>query len=61
MKVMRLSILGHLSCLAFLFNRLRIDRRAGAAADDQRRAAKEKLINAVVGAILGQFLDVKIP
>src|SRR5208282_6733257 len=42
-----------------LLDRLRIERRAGAAGDDQRRAAKEKLVDAVVGAILGQLLDVE--
>ncbi len=30
------------------FNRLRIDRRAGAAGDDQRRAAEEEFVDAVV-------------
>src|SRR6185437_1746954 len=44
---------------AFLLNRLRIDRRAGAAGDDERRAAKEKLIDAVIGAIVGEFLKIK--
>ena len=35
-----------------LLDGLRIDRRAGAAGDDQRRAAEEKLVDAVLGAIL---------
>src|SRR6516162_3597083 len=41
------------------FNRLRIDRRAGAAGDDERRTAKEELIDAVVGAIVGEFLEIE--
>src|SRR5215471_13352320 len=42
-----------------LFNGLRIDWRAGAAGDDQRRAAEEELVGAVLGAVLGQLLEVE--
>src|ERR1051325_6616807 len=42
-----------------LFNSLRVDRRAGAAGDDQRRAAEEELVGAVVGAVLGQLLEIE--
>src|ERR1700692_4607218 len=42
-----------------LFDRLRIDRRAGAAGDDQRRAAEEELVDAVLLAVLGQFLEIE--
>src|SRR5215469_4724058 len=48
-----------LSGRGLLFNRLRIDRRAGAAGDDERRAAKEKLIDAVLVAVVGEFLQIK--
>src|SRR5262245_2532367 len=41
------------------FNRLRIDRRAGAAGDDERRAAEEEFVDAVGGAILGQVLEIE--
>src|SRR5580658_2910938 len=44
---------------ARLFNRLRIDRRAGAAGDDERRAAEEEFVDAVLVAILGEFLEIK--
>src|SRR5262245_8070206 len=40
-------------------DRLRIDRRAGAAGDDQRRAAEEELVDAVGVAILGQLLEIE--
>src|SRR5215471_15554611 len=40
-------------------DRLRIDRRAGAAGDDERRSAEEELVDAVVGAILRQILEIK--
>src|SRR6185312_3546374 len=40
-------------------NGLRIDRRAGGAGDDQRRAAEEELVDAVLGAILRQLLEVE--
>src|SRR5246127_5084439 len=43
----------------FSLNRLRINRRAGAASNDERRAAEEKFIDAVVGAIVGEFLEIK--
>src|SRR5262249_31655569 len=42
-----------------LFYRLRIDRRARAARDDQRRAAEEELVDAVLGAVLGELLEVE--
>src|SRR5215467_12358047 len=42
-----------------LFNGLRVDRRAGAAGDDQRRAAEEELVGAVLGAVLGQLLEIE--
>src|SRR5687767_14748776 len=38
---------------------LRIDRRAGAASDNQRRAAEEKLVDLVLVTILGEFLQVE--
>src|SRR5208282_5812754 len=38
-----------------LFDRLRVDRRAGAAGDDERRAAEEKLVDAVVVTILREL------
>src|SRR5215471_4341288 len=41
------------------FDRLRVDRRAGAARDDQRRAAEEELVDAVLLAILGEFLEIE--
>src|SRR5262245_21805211 len=40
-------------------DRLRIDRRAGAAGDQQRRAAEEELVDAVGLAIIGQFLEIE--
>src|SRR5262252_3971251 len=40
-------------------DRLRIDRRAGAAGDDQRRPAEEEFVDAVVGAILRQILEIE--
>src|SRR5581483_6091435 len=43
----------------FLFNRLRIDRRAGAAGDDQRWPAEEELVDAVFGAVLGELLEIE--
>ena len=42
-----------------LFNRLRIDRRAGATADDERRPAEEELIHLVCRAVVGQILEIK--
>src|SRR5664279_1302816 len=42
-----------------LFYSLRIDRASGAAGDDQRRAAEEELVDAVVLAVLGQFLEIE--
>src|SRR6516164_474997 len=48
-----------LSPVTVSLNRLRIDRRAGTASDDERRAAKEEFIDAVVGAIVGEFLQIK--
>src|SRR5215217_46997 len=41
------------------FDRLRIDWRAGAAGDDQRRAAEEKFVDAIGCAILGQLFEIK--
>src|SRR5262245_51658187 len=38
---------------------LRVDRRAGAAGDDQRRAAEEELVDAVLLAVLGQLLEIE--
>src|SRR5206468_3346122 len=35
-------------------DRLRVDRRASAAGDQQRRPAEEELVDAVLGAVLGQ-------
>src|SRR5215813_9166217 len=40
-------------------DRLRVDRRAGAAGDDQRRPAEEEFVDAVVGAILRQILEIE--
>src|SRR5712692_5310188 len=40
-------------------DRLRIDRRAGAAGDDQRRPAEEEFVDAVGIAIIGQLLEVE--
>src|SRR5580704_13456135 len=42
-----------------LFDRLRVDRRAGAAGDDERRTAEEEFVDAVLVAILGEFLEVE--
>src|ERR1700748_2195457 len=42
-----------------LFDRLRIDRRAGATGDDERRAAEKELVDAVGVAIFRQLLDVE--
>src|SRR6266478_4786638 len=39
--------------------RLRIDRRAGAAGDDQRRSAEEEFVDAVLGAVLRQILEIE--
>src|ERR1700731_3883043 len=41
------------------FYRLRVDRRAGAAGDDQRRAAEEEFVDAVLVAILGELLEIE--
>src|SRR6266699_3450296 len=41
------------------FNRLRIDWRAGAAGDEERRAAEEELVDAVLRAVLGQLLEIE--
>src|SRR5580704_16245941 len=40
-------------------NRLRIDRRTGAAGDDERRTAEEKLVDTVLVAILGELLEIE--
>src|SRR6185312_5638898 len=45
--------------LEALFNRLRIDRASGTAGDDQRRAAEEELVDAVVVAVLGELLEIE--
>src|ERR1700691_2724002 len=42
-----------------LFVRWGLERRTGPASDDERRAAKEELINPVSRAIFRQFLEVK--
>src|SRR2546423_7748521 len=41
------------------FDCLRIDRRAGAAGDDQRRSAEEEFVDAVLGAVLRQILEIE--
>src|SRR5262249_54011203 len=41
------------------FDRLRIDRRARAARDDQRRTAEEELVDAVLLAVLGELLEIE--
>src|SRR5215510_10053272 len=41
------------------FYRLRVDGRAGAARDDQRRAAEKELVDAVLVAVLGQLLEIE--
>src|SRR5262244_765620 len=40
-------------------DRLRVDRRAGAAGDDERRPAEEELVDAVPLAVLGQLLEIE--
>src|SRR5882724_3720981 len=40
-------------------DRLRVDRRASAAGDEERRAAEEELVDAVPGAVLGQLLEIE--
>src|SRR5205823_1889739 len=42
-----------------LLYRLRIDRRAGAAGDYERRPAKEKLVDAVLGAVRRELLEIE--
>src|SRR5262249_54440161 len=42
-----------------LLDSLRIDGRAGAAGDDQGRAAEEELVDLVGGAVLGKLLEVE--
>src|SRR5467141_873864 len=44
---------------AVSLNRLRIDRRAGAAGDDERRTAEEELVDAVLLAVLGELLEIE--
>src|SRR5262249_49560528 len=46
-------------CRGGLFYRLRVDRRAGAAGDDQRRAAEEELVDAVFGTVFGELLEIE--
>src|SRR5580658_10469120 len=52
---------GHDSAVAptASFYRLRVDRRAGAAGDDERRAAEEEFVDAVLVAILGELLEIE--
>src|SRR5215475_15036025 len=40
-------------------NRLRVDRRAGSAGDEKRRATEEELIDTILRAVLGQLLEIK--
>src|SRR5579871_2391558 len=40
-------------------DRLRVDRRSGAAGDDQRRAAEEELVDVVGRAVLAELLEVE--
>src|SRR5438132_779859 len=40
-------------------DRLRVDRRASAAGDEERRAAEEELVDTVLGAVLGQLLEIE--
>src|SRR5262249_41507816 len=47
------------TCCGRSLYRLRIDRRTGAAGDDQRRTAEKELVNAVRFAVLGELLEVK--
>src|SRR5262245_55515860 len=49
----------HASSLTASLDRLGVDRRAGAAGDEERRAAEEELVDAVLGAILGQLLEIE--
>src|SRR5213593_445066 len=42
-----------------LLDRLGIDRRAGPPGDHQRRRAKEELVDAVGGAVLGELLEIE--
>src|SRR5262249_4633357 len=42
-----------------LFDRRGIDRRAGAAGDDQRRTAEEEFVDAVGRAVLRQLLEIE--
>src|SRR5262249_10270946 len=44
---------------AALLDGLRIDRRSCSARDDQRRAAEEELIDAVLFAVLGKLLEIE--
>src|SRR5690349_14991929 len=41
------------------FHRLWVYRRAGAAGDDERRAAEEELVDAVLLAVVGKLLEVE--
>src|SRR5262249_33455782 len=52
------SVLCRPSSVLLLY-RLRVDRRAGAAGDRERRAAEEELIDLVARAVLGQFLEIE--
>src|SRR6185437_11969514 len=46
-------------CSRILFYRLRVDRRTCSAGDDQRRAAEKEFIDAVLLAVLCEFLEIK--
>src|ERR1700760_1582280 len=41
------------------FKRWRVDRRAGRAGDDQRRAAEEELVDLVLVAVFREFLEIE--
>src|ERR1700730_770353 len=42
-----------------LLNGLRVDRRPGGAGDNERRAAKEEFVDPVLGAVLGELLEIE--
>src|ERR1700730_17087321 len=50
---------GYATVMQNLLDRLRIDRRPGSAGDDERRAAKEEFVDPVLGAVLGELLEVE--
>src|SRR5215510_14171106 len=49
----------HASSLTASLDRLWVDWRARAAGDQERRAAEEELVDAVLGAVLGQLLEIE--